>query len=122
MAQVILVIGLFGLGLPWGISGVAMAVNVMAIVGMVILLAQAKKYIQFSIVRLFLVPSIALIISMVLARLAIGIPGIVGSDWRTGFVKVIVFVPLYVGILVVLERKWLLDFAIGLKQLLAKKP
>ncbi|MBN1953991.1 MAG: oligosaccharide flippase family protein [Anaerolineae bacterium] len=101
---VVLVIGLFTLGSAWGIEGVALAVDLMLIVGIGLLLWQAKAHIQFSIVRLFAVPTFALTLSMAVARAAIEIPGILGSPWRTGSVKTVVFVLLYAGLLLLLER------------------
>jgi hypothetical protein len=42
---------------------------------------------------------------MLAARLAITIPGILGSDWRTAGVKIGVFIPIYLSFHLVLEKK-----------------
>ncbi len=101
----VLLAGLLIFGNLWGISGVAIAVNLMMLTGLVILLWQARAYVQFSLLRLFGAPALALATGMGLARLAIEIPGILGSSWRTGAVKGIVFCVVYSAILLILERK-----------------
>lgn len=101
----ILVSGLFLFGTIWGIEGVALSVTLMGITGMVLLLFQARLFARFSVLRLFAVPAFALIAGMLMARLAIEYPGVKGSDWRTGAVKVIVFIFLYGSVLLAIERK-----------------
>ena len=101
----VLLIGLITLGPSFGIVGVAVAVDFMLVAGMILLFLQARKYVRFSLVRLFLVPALALVVSMIFARLAIELPGIAGSPWRTGFVKTIVFTIIYALMLFSLERK-----------------
>jgi len=117
----VLICGMFILGNIWGISGVAIAVDLMVLTGIVILLSQARVYVQFSIPRLFFVPTLSLIIGMCLARLAIMIPGILGSYWYTAIVKTIVFTMVYVAIEYILERKHIPIFIGMLTQLLPQK-
>jgi O-antigen/teichoic acid export membrane protein len=105
----VLLAGLFSLG-PWlGIAGVALAVDLMVVVGIAILLYQARVYVDFSFTRLFIAPGVALVIGMVLARGAMVLPGILGSDWRTGFVKAVVFSAVYGTVVLVLERQQLFE-------------
>ncbi|MGD2207178.1 MAG: oligosaccharide flippase family protein, partial [Anaerolineae bacterium] len=101
---VVLVIGLWILGPALGIEGVAVAVDVMLVVGIGLLLWQAREHVQFSLRRMFAVPTAALIVGMIAGRAAILVPGILGSPWRTGSVKIAVFLVLYVGVVVLLER------------------
>jgi PST family polysaccharide transporter len=101
----VLVIGLFLLGPYFGINGVAIAVDVMLIVGIILLFGQALRYVDFSIWHLFAVPSLALFLGMSLGRGAILLPGVLGSDWRTGFVKAIVFLSVYAAFLMTMERR-----------------
>ena len=117
----VLVIGMFILGNMWGISGVAIAVNLMILTGTVIMLVQARTYVQFSLPRLFAVPTLALIVGMGLSRLAIEIPGILGSYWYTAGVKSFVFISIYAGIILFLERKHIPIFLVMLKKLIPKK-
>jgi PST family polysaccharide transporter len=111
----VMVIGLLTLVPVLGIAGVALAVDAMLVVGVVMLLRQARDYVDFSMRRLFGVPLLALVVGLVLSRAAIELPGIRGSDWRTGGIKLIVFLATYSLIFLVLERKnlgLLLNFAL----------
>jgi len=106
----VMIIGLYTFGNLWGISGVAIAVNLMILTGVVILLWQARAYVQFSVLRLFGAPTLALTLGLILARLAIEIPGILGSYWLTGTVKALVFGVVYMSIIIILEHKELPKF------------
>jgi O-antigen/teichoic acid export membrane protein len=101
---IVLIAGLFLFGNLWGISGVAIAVNLMIVTGVVIQFWQARTFVQFSLVRLFGTPALALVAGILLARLAIEIPGVLGSYWLTGGVKAIVFSLIYGSILFAIER------------------
>lgn len=100
----VLVVGLLVLGPLWGISGVALAVDVMLVVGMALLFWKAREHVDFSARSLFAVPALALVVGMIVARASILIPGVLGSDWRTGGVKTIVFGIIYAAIVLLLER------------------
>lgn len=100
-----LVICLFLFAKNFGIEGVAISVNIMAVVGVTYMFLLAKQHVKFSIIRLFLVPVVSILLGIIYGRLAIELPGIQGSLWRTGIVKAIVFSLLYIGILFILERK-----------------
>jgi O-antigen/teichoic acid export membrane protein len=106
---VVMVLGIFLLGPPLGINGVALAMNMMLVVGIGILLWQARACIDFSPTRLFAIPGLALVIGMILARTAIFLPGIPGSYWRTGLTKIIFFTATYGTILFLSERRNILD-------------
>lgn len=105
----ILIVGLFVLGPRLGIVGVALAVNIMLIVGMVILLWRARTWVDFSPRRLFGAPILALVLALGFAYGANTIPGVAGSDWRTGFVKTAVYTLVYGTVLLVSERQQLLE-------------
>ncbi len=100
---IILIPSLFLLGLPFGIAGVALAVDIMMVTGIVILLQQSKKYVDISLKRLFVVPGIALTLGILLAHTAAMLPFIQESDWQTGLIKIIVFTGVYTTILILLE-------------------
>jgi O-antigen/teichoic acid export membrane protein len=104
---VVLMAGLILLGLPLGVAGVALAVDVMLVAGMAILLWQARTYVDFSLGGLFAVPGLALLLGLLLSLGARALPGVDGCDWRTGFVKVMVFSAVYGVILLALERRQL---------------
>jgi O-antigen/teichoic acid export membrane protein len=101
----VLGVGLFSLSAIWGISGVALAVDMMLIVGIFFLLQQAREFVDFSMRKLFLAPTIALIISGLLTFLALQLPRAQDSDWISAFVKIGVFVPAYLGLLFWQERR-----------------
>jgi O-antigen/teichoic acid export membrane protein len=102
---VLLVAGLFLLGPRLGITGVALTVTTMVALGMAMQFWNARRYVDYSPVRLFAVPGIALTVGMLLARAAINLPGVLGSDWRTGLTKLAVFVLAYGLFLGILERR-----------------
>lgn len=56
----ILIIGLFSLGYVWGITGVALAANLMLIVGICLFFKAARPYIDFSLRQIFANPLIGL--------------------------------------------------------------
>jgi O-antigen/teichoic acid export membrane protein len=113
----VMIIGLFIFGNVWGIEGVAVAVNLMLLTGIILLLRQAREFVQFSLWRLFAGPAFALVVSMVLARAAIEIPGVRSSLWLIGAVKGIVFLILYLAIIAILEKDQLPVVLGMLKQL-----
>jgi O-antigen/teichoic acid export membrane protein len=100
----VMIIGLFVFGNRWGIAGVAIAVNLMLLVGIILLLWQAREFVQFSIRRLFALPAFALIVGLALARAAVEIPGIRTSLWLIGSAKTIVFLLVYSLLLLIMER------------------
>lgn len=105
---IVLIIGLAILAPLYGIAGVAVAVNIMLVMGIGIMLWQAQRFVDFSIVRLFAAPTFALALGLVVGRLSILIPGIMGSDWRTSAVKLVSFLCVYVSIMLLFEREQLL--------------
>ncbi|MFW6116515.1 MAG: oligosaccharide flippase family protein, partial [bacterium] len=104
----VLVAGLFALG-PWlGIAGVALAVDAMLVLGIGLLLWQARDHVDFSLWTLFAAPGAAVGLGILAARAAIMVPGVLGSPWRTGLVKSVTFAVAYGGLVVILERRQLL--------------
>lgn len=112
----VMVLGLFSLGPRWGIIGVALAVDVMLVLGIAILLYQARKYVDFSMRALLLAPGIAVTVSMMVGRLSIDLPGVLGSPWRTGILKGLSFTIFYGLCLLLLERRQLLKMVRALGQ------
>lgn len=103
----VLGIGLYALGGPFGLAGVAGAVNLMLAVGLASLFRQARAYVDFSLTRLLFAPAVALALASIAARAAILLPGVIGADWRTAAVKTVVFGALYTGVLLAVEREQL---------------
>ena len=101
----VLLIGLFALGLRFGIAGVALAVDAMTVVGIVVLLHQARRYVDYSVRRLFLAPSLALAAGLAAGWLAMALLGTVfASSWWTALIKTASFLLAYPAILFLLER------------------
>jgi hypothetical protein len=87
--------------------GVALAVNVMFALGMAVLLWLVRAYVDISLWRLFAVPCLALVLGLLVADGAATMPGASGSDWHTGFVKLVVFSVVFGTIMLVLEHSQL---------------
>jgi len=95
--------GLILLAPPLKITGVALAVDIMLVVGIGLLLRQAREFVRFSVRQLFLVPVLALAVGLSAGFLIVRAPFIPESHWVTALVKTAVFVPLYGGVLLLLE-------------------
>ena len=100
---VVMVIGLFVLGPRLGITGVALAVDLMLVVGIVLLLWQARAYVDFSPRRMFFVPGLALALGLGAGWATLAIPGVEGSPWLTGAAKGAVFAVVYAALVLLLE-------------------
>lgn len=105
----IMVAGLFAFGLWLDIAGVALAVDVMLVVGIALLLWQARDYVDFSISGLLGPPFLALAIAVAAATITSNLPAVHGSDWLTGIIKLSVFTICYSLIIFILERKKLME-------------
>jgi O-antigen/teichoic acid export membrane protein len=102
---IVLVVGLFAFGPLWGIRGVALTVNVMLLVGILIMMAKINVYIDFSPRKMFLVPLASLIAGLVFAQGYFYLQTTISSDWYTLIVKSIIFIPVYLGILLIFESQ-----------------
>ncbi|MFN2198975.1 MAG: oligosaccharide flippase family protein [Anaerolineales bacterium] len=100
---VVLIICLFLFGIPAGIEGVALAVDVMMVVGIILLLYNARKFVQFSARKLFAVPTLALIVAAGTAWLVAEKYLQAGSVWLTACLKTGLFSIVFAGILVLFE-------------------
>jgi O-antigen/teichoic acid export membrane protein len=102
---VVLGAGLFLLGRSLGISGVALAVDLMLIVGIAILLWQSRTYVDLSVRELFAVPGLALALGLGLSYGAVSLLEAGLSDWWTSLTKIIVFSLSYGLVSLALERR-----------------
>jgi O-antigen/teichoic acid export membrane protein len=100
---IVMVGGLLLLAPTLGITGVALAVDVMLVVGIGLLLWQAREFVQFSVRQLFLIPALALAVSLSAGFLIARAPFVPDSHWVTALVKLAVFVSVYGGFFVMLE-------------------
>ncbi len=101
----VLLLGLATMGPVWGITGVAIAVDLMLVVGMGILFWQARRFVDFDLKRLFAIPVLALVVGMVAAWGVIALAEVPTSPWWTGTIKATIFLSLYVAVLFLLERE-----------------
>jgi O-antigen/teichoic acid export membrane protein len=104
---VVMIAGLFALGFRFGIAGVALAVDVMLVVGIGVLLWQARRYVDISVRRLFGAPAIALAIGLAVAAAAVALLPLLSSDWLSAAVKIVFFSACYLGFLLMFERELL---------------
>jgi O-antigen/teichoic acid export membrane protein len=100
----VLVIGLFGLGLTLGIIGVALAVDAMLVIGIAMLLWKARRYIDISLLRLFAAPTIALFAAVMIAYGVMLLLGMGETTWFSAILKTGIFVAIYLFTLLLLER------------------
>jgi O-antigen/teichoic acid export membrane protein len=114
----VMIAGLFALGPSLGITGVALAVDLMLVVGIVALLWQARAYVDFSPRRMFLVPTLALVLGLAAGWAAAAIPGVADSLWLSGIVKTAAFLVAYAAVLLLLEADQIPMLVGALRQLL----
>jgi O-antigen/teichoic acid export membrane protein len=69
---VIMLVGIFVLGYKYGNTGVALAVDVMLISGLILQLSLAREFVDFSWSKLFLVPGLALMVGFAVFFLVSG--------------------------------------------------
>jgi O-antigen/teichoic acid export membrane protein len=87
---IIMLVGIFVLGYKYGNTGVALAVDVMLICGLILQLSLAREYVDFSWRKLFLVPGLALTAGFALFFLISGWLSI-STDLESIIYKTVVF-------------------------------
>jgi O-antigen/teichoic acid export membrane protein len=105
----ILILGLFTFGNMWGIEGVALAIDVMLLAGILFMFYRAIDYVDIDLKNLFLVPVIAITVAILIALLGLRMMSFVTTDWHTGGVKLILFSLIYIGIILVVEFREILE-------------
>jgi PST family polysaccharide transporter len=118
---VVIAIGLVVLGPHYGIEGVALVTTGTMVVGAGTLIWQARRHVELSPVRLFGVPTTALVIGLIAAYQALLLLGSTDLHWRVGIAKLSVFVPAYVAIEFLLERRQVCEILQLLKHLLLQR-
>ena len=107
MQLFILGAGLFGLGFIYKISGVAMAMDLMVIFGVMFSMRLIRDYVDFSSLRLFVPPSIALLVGIGLSWLVVSFASDLQMGWLTLALKTLIFCGGYLLVLTVMEGKTL---------------
>ena len=114
----VLAAGLFLLGPRYGIIGVALAVDLMLVVGIGLLLHRARNHVDISLFRLFAAPSSALVLAIgagvIIERLFLSGSG----DWTILMILSLVFITIYIGLMFLIEGRELIETA---RQVLAPR-
>jgi O-antigen/teichoic acid export membrane protein len=100
----ILLAGLVTPGPLLGIAGVALAVDIMLVVGITLLYVQVRRFVDFSLRQFYCIPAVAMGLGLLAVYGALTLTGVAGNDWLTGVVKVGVFSLGYAGVLLLVER------------------
>lgn len=101
----VLAAGLFGFGQLWGITGVALAVDLMLLAGIGLFFGQATRLITFSLKDLFLAPAIALALALLAGA---GLPRwlLTGVQiWQSLLVKTLAFGLVFSLVLILIEGR-----------------
>ena len=104
----IMVAGLFVLGNRFDIEGVALAVDVMMLVGVVLILREAKKYVDLSIRSLFGIPTLALAAGLIFGYAVDLLYTGTISDFLSGSIKFLGFSIIYFGLIFLFKKESLL--------------
>ena len=117
----VMVVGLFTLGSRWGITGVALVVDGVLLIGLVWLLGRARRHVDFSARRLFGAPLLALAVGAAAALGGLWLacraaPGTCGNDWLSGGLKGVAYVAVFLALLLALEGRTLRDMGRELTQ------
>lgn len=113
---VVMIGGLFLLGNLLNIEGIALAVDIMMVVGTILILLNAKQFVEFSIMKLFKIPFVALTIGMTVGFIFDLLFLSDFSDIISLIVKTIIYSVIYFGFLILFDKKEMRIFKI-----LAKK-
>ncbi|MBW2094694.1 MAG: oligosaccharide flippase family protein, partial [Deltaproteobacteria bacterium] len=104
----VLIVGLFTLGAYFHIAGVAVAVNVMLVAGMVVLLWQAKAYVDYSALKLFAFPGVAFVTAAGTVYAVLHFAK-VSEAWQVVTMKISIFLVVYFGVLIISECRQMKD-------------
>jgi O-antigen/teichoic acid export membrane protein len=99
----VMITGLVTLGPRLGIVGVAAAVDVMLVVGIVIFYHDARQFVDFSLLRFFTIPTLAMGLGLLFVQGVQRWFDIGGSTWLAASVKISVFVLTYAAVLILVE-------------------
>ncbi len=101
----ILIAGLIGLGKNWGIEGVALAVDMMMVIGIILILHRAKSYVDYSLKSFFVFPSLALFLGLGLCFAYEQFFGKFIADLPEAIIKFLIFAIIYICVLILFDRK-----------------
>ena len=108
-------------GSLWGVQGVAIAANLMMLAGVSLLFVYSRRFVTFSLLKMLLWPTIALLVSCTLAlaaqtRLDLGL-------WAGLLLKSVLVMLVYLGILYLAERTIVHEYSrLAIQQILELRP
>lgn len=111
---IVLIPLLYILGSIAGSSGIAISINLVLLVGIVIMLWQAQRFVHYSIKKLFFIPTIAMVFALAGGVLLLSILPQNINMWISLIAKSLLFGGIYISILLLLEKEnltTLLDMA-----------
>ncbi len=112
----VLIIGLSLLGTALGVNGVALAVDIMLLFGIVIMLYRAREIVKFSIKKLFIIPLLAIGVALTMLYI-LEIMVELQPFWLNGFVKLVLFTATYLAIWLAIERGEVRQMFLALQKL-----
>lgn len=113
----VLIAGLYLFGLRWGILGVALAVDLMLLVGIALAFRQARRYTDFSLRQLFGVPLLGLGVGLGLTISGLPYLHLPDNAWLTVFMNGLLFTLIYGLMLGLWEQKELRQWLKMLKKM-----
>jgi len=106
----IMIVGIFTLGPLLGINGVAIAVDLMLVVGIVILFLQARPFVDYSIRELFAIPLFGLILGLSAVLTWGALFDLASfSPWELLIIKSLLFSSIYLTTLLLFEFQKIKD-------------
>ncbi len=116
----VMIIGLFALGPILDISGVALTMDIMLVVGISILFHWAKRIVDFSIKTLFLIPILGVIIGLFISNIIYLSFIQESNDIIALITKLTLFISVFTGVLYSFENKLLRDLFLLLRNVFKK--
>jgi O-antigen/teichoic acid export membrane protein len=113
---VVMVAGMYVLGNLMGIEGVALAVDIMMLVGIILILVRAKEYVDYSLKKFFLTPFIAMTVSLALGFAVDQLISPYLNDILSGLLEIVLFSSVFLGIYYLLDKEDLRKYIRMLKK------
>lgn len=105
----VMILCLFIFGNLYGVEGVAVAVDIMMVIGITLILLSVREYVDYSIKELFLVPGMAVLFGLLAGA---GVDRFLlrsFSDIPAALIKGILFSLVYIGLIYIFNKKELID-------------
>ncbi len=117
----VLLVGLAVLGTIWGTVGVALAVDLMLLVGIALLMAAVRPWVDFSPLRLFALPALALAVALGVSH-ALLLWLAPANLWLSAALKSLLFVGIFGALLLAGERRELAQMVQSVRRQMQRTP